>query len=550
MNGRVKIKRENYLLSLLVLAITGIIIFIFSNEVVWQGDDICYGYQFVAAPKGENCVMNPDLQPIRTIGDIFNSQYYHRLQYNGRTVAHTLVQLYCGICGKTLFALSNAIVWILFILTVWKLIILKDKHLIPANKSVDRSEVLTLGNGQGLWTLSGLILIVMSTQMTPSCQIGYIWMTLLMLMFLKYFIQVKSCHPVVCPLLFIFGVIAGNAHEALGIGILGGLIIILLRDRRNGVKSRMIARVVLISGYIVGLSALCFSPAAISRGSTEQVSILESLFNLLHRGLGLYLLSAVLIFGRNRVKSWNLIWRENELYFVIGVISLLFNLAVGIRNGRQLLGINLMSVIISMRIIRKHSFEKYTLEILWILLIYNLGIQWRNIQQSKEYYRAIEKSYSSISPGSDSEWVSAPLPELKSEIGYIMSDLCTHPGWLFGNASDNYFTMNYYRELNRKYPGRPELCIIPTDMEVTDRSGINEIAPGFILLTDKGGEPDADYYRELWIGGLRIPYPFDLPRSSDPTLLLENDTVRLLYFTPLGNNPVKIRPLPTKSGQE
>lgn len=360
----------------------------------------------------------------------------------------------------------------------------------------------------------------------------------------------KSCHLLLCPLLFIFGVLAGNAHEALGIGILGCLIIILWRERRNIGKSRMIARIILISGYIVGLSALCFSPAAISRGSTEQVSILESLFNILHKGLGLYLLSGVLIFGRNRVKSWNLIWRENELYFVIGIISLLFNLAVGIRNGRQFWGINLMSVIISMRIIRKHSFGKYTLEILWILLIYNLGIQWRNIQKSKEYYRAIEKSYSAIFPGSDSEWVSAPLPELKSEIGYIMSDLCSHPGWLFGKASDNYFTMNYYRELNRKYPGRPELCIIPTAKDVTGGPGINEIAPGFIILTDKGEESDADYYRELWIGGIRIPYPFDLPRSSDPTLLLENDTVRLLYFTPLGNNPVKLRSFITKGVKE
>ena len=111
--------------------------------------------------------------PIRTIGDIFVSQWHHYFEFtNGRVVAHFFVQLFDGILGKGLFNVFNAIFFALFL------------YALAVTTSRDKSQYYKIMSVAFI-----LILLVMTgfkyvfLWMSGSC--NYLWMAILLLFFFR-----------------------------------------------------------------------------------------------------------------------------------------------------------------------------------------------------------------------------------------------------------------------------------------------------------------------------------------------------------------------------
>ena len=99
-------------LSYYLLLVWGIYVFAITFVTPWVGDDLEY---MNMAVRGSHDLSG---KPVRSLGDIFVSQWYHYSSINGRSVAHFLVQLFCALLGQKVFAFFNAIVYVFFIVLI------------------------------------------------------------------------------------------------------------------------------------------------------------------------------------------------------------------------------------------------------------------------------------------------------------------------------------------------------------------------------------------------------------------------------------------------
>ncbi len=103
-----------------LLAIFGVIFFIFNYYTPINGDDYAYHYIYVADPH--SAIERPSSEPIRTFTDVIRSQIAHYIYVNGRIASSFLVQLFCGLFQKGLFNVINAVVLVMFLHIMQKFI--------------------------------------------------------------------------------------------------------------------------------------------------------------------------------------------------------------------------------------------------------------------------------------------------------------------------------------------------------------------------------------------------------------------------------------------
>ena len=99
---------------LIIPTVLAVLVFAFSQSALWLGDEIPYNYSF------------KDNTQITSISDVVPSQIEHYKTINGRTVAHSLCQIYIPFLGKTAFAVSNALVWVALLLLMANLFSIKS----------------------------------------------------------------------------------------------------------------------------------------------------------------------------------------------------------------------------------------------------------------------------------------------------------------------------------------------------------------------------------------------------------------------------------------
>ena len=96
-----------------LLAIFGVIFFIFNYYTPINGDDYAYHYIYVADPH--SAIERPSSEPIRTFADVIRSQIAHYIYVNGRIASLSLAQIFCGLTGKWLFNILNTLVFVMFL---------------------------------------------------------------------------------------------------------------------------------------------------------------------------------------------------------------------------------------------------------------------------------------------------------------------------------------------------------------------------------------------------------------------------------------------------
>ncbi len=166
---------------------------------MWLGDDLDYKY-----------MMNGEIWQswgkIKTVRQFFDSQYIHYQHVNGRFVAHSLVQLFNAHYGQQVFAICNAIVYMLFAFLLGK-----------------AGKVSFSGNPGGILSAICISVLCFITKMMPTCQIGYIWAMAANAAWLMLFFKIKRPNWITTIFILLFGIIVGNWQESVSLGVCYGV---------------------------------------------------------------------------------------------------------------------------------------------------------------------------------------------------------------------------------------------------------------------------------------------------------------------------------------
>lgn len=333
--------RWGIVLSSLMLFIVSISL---SSNALWMGDDITYRYHFETGDE------------ISTISDAFTSQIEHYKVVNGRFLAHFLVQICIALLGQHFFALINPIFLIVLLILIVKL------------------SGVSIRNNLKIVIIFILILFGFQTKYVPSCQIGYIWMFVLVLTYIYVFLQKHELSRWNCLWLIPLSFCAGFSQEAIVIGVSSSLIVYTIAN----LKQMTLIQWVMLFSFGFGAMCLCLSPATLSRTAEIHGSFdflppfMYSLIKLLYYSRVIYiLLIYVLCLIIIRKVSLKEIIINNYFYWISIFVLLLFNIVIGVFGNRQLFGIELMSIILFIKLLNQYTASK---KFLYILC--GIGIIW------------------------------------------------------------------------------------------------------------------------------------------------------------------------------
>ena len=447
----------------LVPALLAIFVFAFSLASLWLGDDIIYDYSF------------KDGTQITSLEQVIPSQVAHYHVQNGRIPAHFLCQLYIPFLGQTFFALTNALVYVLWLLLVARLCQIR----------LDDWWMMAL--------ISCLFILGLRTKFTPTCQIGFPWMFALVTAFLLIFRRLGATQAPRWSLWHLLWAVpvsflAGWSNEALVIGVGAALGIYVLWH----LKALRLSQWVVLAAFVVGAALLCFSPASVGRvGETHASSDLMPPIVLSLAKLAFYLRASYLMFALvlylllvRKISVMKLL-ESAGFYWIVWAVMLVFNLLIGVYGNRQLFGMEFASIIITVKYVRMFLFPEGQEErkarklILGALVLCVLVIGMDNtrfIKHFREIYRTIDAAYK------DS-------PDGRVYYDFSAADV---------TADDTYpsdvFSWHALESMSRAYGNNPALSVVPTLCRHLDQrasgNAWEQIAPGAIaIVIDKNNPP-------------------------------------------------------------
>ena len=333
------------------LLIIGSLFYLMNMYTPICGDDYLYSFYLtpVAAKSFFEGTSIGFEQKISSFTDVIFSQYNHYFYVNGRTIPHILEQSFAGLWGENCFNLINVFAFLLLnMLVIW----------ISGKRNLTKF---------GYWVAAVffiwfLLPCPVDLFLLMSGALNYTWSAVLCLAFLLVYTKVRQMEREnwgVAFLLFLLGVISGWTHESLVIGISGALFIIYcVQYNKRKPKSPEIA---LVAGFWLGTLLLCLSPAARGRASFDHPSIWETFLLIIGELRAFYVLLFLLVYTFFREKRNNnnhtlrKFFYDNQLYFYVILIELVFSLVIGFRNVRQLFGIELFSVVILIKLISEQT---------------------------------------------------------------------------------------------------------------------------------------------------------------------------------------------------
>ena len=360
------INKDNYL-SWLLLLMVAVVVGLFCYINVWLGDDINYAF---------SCVTERRDELIHSISDIFISQNAHYFTTNGRYVPHVFVQLFCGILGHGAFAIANGVFYVFFFLLLGKLC------------GVKKSDT------RGFLTLLLVGLLTFQTKMVPSCQIGYIWTFTFTMLFLDVFFN-KGNRKNAIWLIAAFGgsLLAGNGQEALNLGVSGALLVYWMGNMRKMSS----AQYAMMIGFGLGTIICCLSPGARGRAAELHFSLIDYIYKCSYFFLDVraFYFLVIIVLWQKYINGLSLksIYESNMFYWHIWLFLFLFKAASGCGSNRQLMGMELVSIIMGMRQMKSMVLPQWVISILGVITISLYAMQWGVCWRINRLYADIESQY-------------------------------------------------------------------------------------------------------------------------------------------------------------
>lgn len=317
-------KTTNRILCTLLLMVVAIVMYFLNLFTPLFCDDWHY------------CFIYGTQTPIRTIGDIFVSQWHHYFEFNCRFIAHVFVQLFDGLLGKNTFNVVNAVLFALFL---YALAVVTSRDRKQYYKIISVAFILTF------LFITGFKYVFL--WMSGSC--NYLWLAILLLFFYRLMERDDISPRYNVPLL-VYGFICGWSNEAMVLGLAGAYFLYYAFHRKE-LNTR---RSLMLAGLFIGTLFLIFSPASINRAlvsSAKQVSLLDRIIYLQNLRLFFILILIVAVktvFGRLHFKTWV---KNEQLLIMATLISIAFIIFTGYYYSHSRFGIELFSLLLILRVI-------------------------------------------------------------------------------------------------------------------------------------------------------------------------------------------------------
>lgn len=308
--------RFEHIIKAFITLVLCIIVWQIGREALWIGDEIRYMFN------------GADGSPLTSVFSIPSSLIGFATTMNARFVAHFLVQLFCGFLGQEVFAIVNALVWGC---ALWWLM---------------RYSIGKQFSSVTLACAATLLYSVFSCKMTPSVQIGYLWMTLFVAGFLYAFRAAKTLTPTrwqYAGLLFL-SLCAGNAYEAVSPALLAILVAYMYHNRDC---NRL--RISMLIAFAIGVLTLFVSAVVCGKfGNHPNLyeTIYRTIFSL--RTTWILVLFFPLIRNEKPWYSWT---------FALMATIFIMHLIIGVGTYRQLIGVDTIALILIIPVIEKIRFK-------------------------------------------------------------------------------------------------------------------------------------------------------------------------------------------------
>jgi|GEM_PF-3305250 len=303
--------------QLLFFAVVGICFYLIYRYSLFLDDDYLFSF-----------VWGTD-RPVTSIKDALYSQSIAYMEGNGRFLVHSIVHLFCGVWGMTLFGVCNTLMFLLLCWITRKLTSKDNEHLI----------------------LKGIILITLFWFFLPvpgitflgniAFSVNYLWTSVGILGFLWVYQQRKNDSSAKrwwhYTALMIFGILVGSLQEGVSIGIAGALFLYYcfhFKELRG-------QALFLVLGFWIGSLIILLAPGNFIRMENEQGALLHSslkwlaltklsYFKEMLFGIPVFLavlltLTGLFIGNRRYCKQFV---RENHLYIGAILIDILFALVI------------------------------------------------------------------------------------------------------------------------------------------------------------------------------------------------------------------------------
>jgi hypothetical protein len=260
------LKRQQILIPL-VLVITAIVFLLLNFCTPLISDDFAYLYKF-----GPKALLRPTNIPVKNIGDVFESQYYHYLDVNGRFFSHFLIQLFL-LFGKFYFNLFNTFIFIGLIVLIFKY----SKNDLRASNQKNLLIFILFS----VWFCTPFF---GQTMLAVTGTINYLWGSCFVVLFLFLYNREeqnnKSSSWLKLMAYFIFSFCISSSNESVTFGLAMTLLFIFIFSFR---KLKPILWVMII-GFGLGVLAIIFSPATTVRAHKDIIPF-TSVATLLHTKL-------------------------------------------------------------------------------------------------------------------------------------------------------------------------------------------------------------------------------------------------------------------------
>ena len=233
-------KIDNKKIEYFLFALIFIGIFVVNFMTPMLADDFAYS-------------IGSDLKRIDSLSDIFNYQVNHYLTWGGRTVAHTIAQLFL-IMPRWIFSICNSVMQIFEVLLI---------YLLARNGKKNNPIIIV-----AIWFLLWFCLPafgVSNIWLIGSC--NYLWTTVLILFLIYQYSKERKDTPAYIVFMLILGIIAGWTNENTAFG---SIVIIWLFIFIGGFKElkKYKWKIAGFIGSLIGFSAMILAPGNYKRSET------------------------------------------------------------------------------------------------------------------------------------------------------------------------------------------------------------------------------------------------------------------------------------------
>ena len=357
------------------------------------GDDYILAFTFDAdfqdlgKPIGDIGEILNFNKPIKGIGDVFHSQYYHYLTQHGRVITEGIIQYFMSLRNKHVFDVLNSLMFVAYLC------------------------LLQLHSGR--FTLFGTAFVAAMTFifvrafgevfLWMSGSINYLWVACLNLALIYIFGKERNddnrfasvCYAMVAFLI-------GSMQEGFSIGISAAMMLyILYRWKFQRILSAV--PVCIMVGYLVGLLFDLLSPGIWIRARESGIDwdynvriLLDGIVYVL-KGLRVFWILAVVIFVqsiRRQIDLRNLL-RRNSLFLSAMFFQALFLMILGrTAEPRSLFAIEMFAMIVLLQFVPVQSVHLGIFSALAFIMIYLFAfhLNWRNYQTTQEFLRELDAS--------------------------------------------------------------------------------------------------------------------------------------------------------------